>query len=267
MNSERARRVWSRISYSTETTVYLPTAGRLVEGAEVEDGDGVLDIGCGTGNVAITAARRGASVTGTDITPEMLEKARKRARVAGFEDRIEWREGDAIDLPFEDDAFDVTLSCLGHMYGDPPDEAARELLRVTRPGGHVGFVSWTPTSLYPSMAGVVSTYLSPDDLPDFTEPPFLWGDRATVEERLGDGVSGAEAEFETATVAYPALSPEEFWRKALARSGVFAEFLEDVDDEDIPELSERIVETVEDHFDGTTNTVELEYLLTEARVE
>jgi len=265
MKLERAKRVWSRTSYSAEATAYLPMAGMLVEEAGVEPGDRVLDIGCGTGNVGITAARRGARATGVDITPEMLEDARNRAHVAGVEENVEWREGDATSLTFEDDGFDVTLSCLGHMYGDPPDEAARELLRVTRPGGRVGFTSWTPTSLYPSMAGVVSTYLSPDDLPDFTEPPFFWGDRTTVEDRLGDSVS--EVEFETATLAYPVLSPEDFWQKTVERSGMFAEFLGGVDDEDLPELRERVLETVRERFDATRIAVELEYLLTTATVD
>lgn len=267
MELERMRQIWSRTSYTAEAKNYLPLAGRLVEGTAVgSDGNiRVLDVGCGTGNVAVTAARCGARATGVDITPEMLEKARKNARIAGVEERVEWSEGDATDLPFGDDAFDATLSCLGHMYGDPPEKAAGELLRVTRPGGRVGFTSWTPSGLYPSMAGIVTTYLSPDDLPEFSAPPFMWGDSGTVENRLGDGVEGTG--FETDTLSYPALSPEHFWRKTVARSGMFAEFLEKIDDEDLRELEERIIETIEDHFDESVNAVELEYLLTEATVK
>jgi len=268
METEDTRRVWSRGSYEEEASNYLPVAGRLVEAVGVDKGTEVLDVGCGTGNVSITAARRGADVTGVDITPEMLERARENAEVAGVENNTDWREGDTTDLPFGDDSFDATLSCLGHMYGDPPDDAARELLRVTRPGGRLGFVSWTPTSLYPAMAGVLVTYLSPDDLPDYTEPPFMWGDRATVEDRLegveGFGVSGVE--FETAEVGYPVLSPRRFWHETAARSGLFDELLGNVDADDLPELEERMVEKIDDYFDETGNAVELEYLLTTATV-
>lgn len=108
----------------------------------------------------------------------------------------------------------------------------------------------------------MTTYLSPDDLPEFSTPPFMWGDPGNVEDRLGDGIEGTE--FEKDTLFYPALSPEHFWQKTAGRSGMFAEFLEKVDDEDLSELQERMVETVEEHFDESRNAVELEYLLTEA---
>jgi len=251
--------VWTSGSYETVAPTYYSMAGRLVERTAVEADNEVLDIGCGTGTVAITAARRGARVTGVDITPSMLDRARTNAEIAGTEG-IEWREGNARELPFEDDSFDVTLSSLGHMYGDPPAETTAELLRVTRPNGSIGFTSWTPTSLYPFMSSVLTTYLSPGDLPEFTQPPFAWGDSDVVRDRLGEQADSLA--FETDTVISPALSPAHFWLETRDTSGPFVEFLDAVPEEKRPPLREEMIETIKPYFDGRRNGVELEYLLT-----
>lgn len=256
-------KVWSAGSYSEIAPKYSPMAGHLVEQTEISSEDHVLDIGCGTGTVAITAARRGAQVTGVDITPTFLQKAQANAEIAGIEN-LSWQEGDATDLPFDDNTFDVTVSNLGHMYGDPPDTAAQELLRVTRPSGRIGFTSWTPTSLYPSMAGIVMTVVPPENLPDFSEPPFLWGDTSTVQQRLGDSVENIE--FETETVQYQALSPEHFWQQTATNSGMFVEVLEAVTEKELSELREQLIEAIEPYFDNRENAVELEYRLTTAIV-
>lgn len=234
-------------------------AGHLVDASGVDAGDRILDVGCGTGNVAITAARRGGAVAGLDVTPAMIDRARRNAGIAGV-DGIEWHEGTATALPFAADSFDVTLSALGHMYGDPPEAAAGELRRVTRPGGRIGFTSWTPTGLFPIVAGLVSTYLAPRDLPDLSEPPFMWGDPDVVEERLSDHVKSLE--FDTGTVRYPALSPAHFWRDLTEHSGLFITFVEKVDDRS--DLRQETIRTIERHFDAGANVVELEYLLATA---
>lgn len=254
---------WSPESYAAMARHYLPMAGRLVERTGVQPDEEVLDVACGTGNVTITAARRDARVTGLDVTPAMLERARENARVADVDD-VTWREGDATDLPFEADAFDVTLSNLGHMYGDPPEAAARELCRVTRPGGRVGFTAWTPTSLFPELAGVLMAALPPAALPAFSEPPFAWGDPDVVRDRL-DG-DAASLEFETETVAYPAQSPAHFWREVSTHSAVFADALAVLDDDERADVAQQCTETVSRYFDGWENAVVLEYLVTEARI-
>lgn len=259
---QELRDAWTSGSYEEIAPNYLSMAGKLVERAAVDAGDAVLDIGCGTGSVALTAARRGARVTGIDVTPSMLDRAHENAAIAGVED-VEWYEGDAWDLPFEADTFDVTLSSLGHMYGDPPEETTRELLRVTRPGGRIGFTSWTPTGLFPFMAGVLTTYLSPEDLPEFSEPPFMWGDSDVVRARLGEHVE--HLAFETTTALYPAFSPEHFWQGQTETSGTFVELLRAVDEDDRPPLDAEMVETIRPYFDDSRNAVELEYLLTTAK--
>ncbi|AUX07829.1 SAM-dependent methyltransferase [Halalkaliarchaeum desulfuricum] len=263
ISADWAKRVWSAGSYAETAPSYLSMAAALVEKTAVSPEDEVLDVGCGTGNVAITAARRGASVTGIDISPTLLEQARTNAETAGVED-VSWQEGDATALPFEDNSFDVVLSNLGHMYGDPPEAATRELLRVTRPGGRIGVTSWTPSSLYPSMGGVAMSLLTPEDLPDFSAPPFLWGDPGTVRDRFGDAVETLQ--FETDTVQYPALSPDAFREQTVSTSGLFIEILDGVDDSDRQTLRKQLTETIEPYFDERANAVELEYLLSTATV-
>lgn len=260
-SKDHVRRVWTLGSYPDVGENFLSMAAHLVEAAGITANQRVLDVACGTGNVGITAARRGADVTGLDITPPMLEDARENAAVAGV-DSIDWREGDATALPFDDDEFDVSLSCVGHMFAQPPNEAGAELLRVTRPGGHIAFTSWTPESVVPAMAGVLQDYLPPD--PDAPAPPFAWGDTEIVRERLGDGIS--DLHFETGAVEQPILSPAHYWEGARTLSGLFIVALENVDDEAETALRADMIDVIEDYFDDSTNSVTMEYRLTRARV-
>ena len=258
---ERAKRVWTLGSYSDLAPHFLSMAARLVKTTNVSANDTVLDVGCGTGNVAIAAARRGASATGLDITPALLDQARENAAIAGVEETA-WREGTATDLPFDDGAFDITLSCVGHMFADPPDAAAQELLRVTRSGGHIAFTSWTPTSVVPAMGKTLTEYLPLN--PDAPDPPFLWGDPNVVRNRLGDDV--AELVFETGTVLVPVLSPAHYWEAAVTQSGTFIVALENVDENNRPALRGEMIETIEPYFDDSQNAVLMEYRLTKAVV-
>ncbi len=233
-------------------------AAAVVEAADVGPGDAILDVGTGTGSVAITAARRGADVTGVDITPALLEAAASHAAVAGVED-IAWEVGDAADLPYPDEHFDATISNLGHMYGDPPDAVADELRRVTVPGGRIAFTSWTPTTVFPVLAQQILPHLEPEDLPDFSAPPFLWGDPDVARDRMADGL----ASFDTAvaTTTYPARSPAHFWESMRTTSGLLIDVLEAVPAEAEEALTADAIETITAHFDDTRNAVELEYLL------
>lgn len=260
-SEEHVKHVWSLGSYPDIGRTFLSMAGHLVDAAEVDSTDEVLDVACGTGNVAITAARRGARVTGLDITPAMLDDARENAAIAGTED-VTWEEGNATDLPFEDDAFDVTLSCVGHMFANPPDAATSELLRVTRPGGRIGFTSWTPSSVVPEMAMALQEYLPPN--PDAPDPPFLWGDPDVVRERLGDGIS--DLEFTTGTVQQKSLSPAHIWEDVRTQSGLFIVPLEEVDDDDYPALRADMIEAIAEYYDDRLNAMVMEYRLTTATV-
>lgn len=260
-SKEHVRRVWTIGSYPDIGETFLSMAAHLVDTAEVEADENVLDVGCGTGNIAITAARRGAAVTGLDITPSLLEDARENAALAGVE-AIDWEEGDATDMPFGDDTFDVTLSCVGHMFANPPEAAATELLRVTKPGGRIAFTSWTPRSVVPAMAKVLQGYLPP--APDAPAPPFLWGDSEVVHERLSEGVS--DLTFETGVVEQLSLSPSHVWERVRAQSGMFIVALENVDGDDYPALRADMIETIDEYFDESQNAMEMEYRLTKASV-
>jgi len=137
----------------------------------IAPGDHVLDVAAGTGNVAIRAAAAGARVVGLDLTPELLDIAQRRAERAGV--GVEWLEGDAESLPFDDEAFDAVFSVFGVQFAPRHQIAAEELARVCRPGGRIGLVNWTPDGLIGQFFRVMSRYLPA--APDYASPPPLWG--------------------------------------------------------------------------------------------
>jgi SAM-dependent methyltransferase len=155
---------------------------RLVERVGVGPGTRVLDVACGTGNAAIPAARTGAQVTGVDLTPEMLDVARSRARDAGVD--IEWLEADAEDLPFEDRSFDVVLSTFGCMFAPRHEAVAEELVRVLRPGGRLAVCAWTPEGTIGDFFRTVGAHLPPP--PSIVDPPLRFGEEEHV-RRLFEG--------------------------------------------------------------------------------
>src|SRR5580658_689255 len=177
-----------------------PTAAKLVKFAGVKAGQQVLDVGCGTGVAAITAARAGAKVTALDLTPELLERARANSAIA--EVAVEWREGDAEQLPYGDAAFDVVLSQFGHMFAPRPAVALAEMLRVLKPGGTIAFSTWPPDLFIGRMFKQISSYLPPP--PPGVSPTPQWGDQNIVRERLGSAVK--DITFERGTMHVPALS-------------------------------------------------------------
>lgn len=258
---EQIRTEWSAGSYDVVGRAFVPMAARLVDAAGVGTGDTVLDVACGTGNVALTAARRGATVTGVDITPAMLATASDRAAVLDVD--VDWREGDAAALLVDDDAVDVTLSCLGHMFAHDPTTTAAELHRVTEPGGRIAFTAWTPESAIAAM--MIELASAVPEVPGAGPPPFLWGDPDVVRERLGDRV--ASLRFETGVVRYPALSPAHFWHAMTTTSGPVIVALEDVDSRDREALREAVIRALEEHFAEADNAMELEYRLVTATVQ
>jgi SAM-dependent methyltransferase len=179
-----------------------PEAAHLVRFAGVQPGDHVLDVGTGSGLVAIMAAQHGARVIGIDPTPALLTKAKDNAALAGCPD-IEWRDGAAELLPCADASFDVVLSQYAHMFSPQPESAAREMLRVLKPGGRIAFAAWTPDGLAPRLMGLTFRYLPP--APGAPPPsPFAWGDPDGVRGYLGANVR--DLTFERAALHLPALS-------------------------------------------------------------
>ena len=173
----------------------------LVRFAAVSAGQRVLDIGCGTGVVALTAARCGATVTGADLTPALLEVARYNAVLAGV--AINFQEADVEALPFSDASYDVVLSQFGHMFGPRPAVAVAEMLRVLKPGGVIAFSTWPPELYVGRMFALVGRY-SPT-MPEGVRSPIEWGHPDIVRERLGKAVS--DLRFDRGCLRFPALSP------------------------------------------------------------
>jgi SAM-dependent methyltransferase len=177
---------------------------RIVRRIGVQPGEDVLDVACGTGNAAIRAAQAGGTVVGVDLTPELFEAGRREAAAAGVE--IEWVQGDAEELPYADESFDVVLSTFGCMFAPRHAVTAHELARMLRPGGRLAVASWTPDGAMGEFFRSVGAYLPPP--PPIAEPPALWGSEAHVSDLFAD--MGVELTFERDSVARaPFGSPDE----------------------------------------------------------
>jgi SAM-dependent methyltransferase len=181
----------------------IPSAAQLVLHAKIQAGQRVVDLACGTGVVAITAARLGAKVTGLDLTPELLARARENAAIAEVD--VDFHEGDVEALPFQDAEFDVVVSQYGHMFAPRPEVAVAEMLRVLRPGGTLAFSTWPPELFTGRMFALASRYAGPPPVPAPAPPP-LWGDPNVVRERLGSAVR--DIVFSRAEMVAATLSPK-----------------------------------------------------------
>jgi SAM-dependent methyltransferase len=195
-------------------------AAQLVKLAGVRAGQRVLDVACGTGVVAITAARAGAQVSALDLTPELLERARQNGQLA--EVQVDWHEGDVEHLPFADAAFDVVLSQFGHMFAPRPAVAIAEMLRVLKPGGTIAFSTWPPELFVGRMFKLTSSYLPPP--PPGVAPPPQWGDDKVVRERLGNAVK--DITFQRDTLRAPALSPQHYRAMTERTAGPLVKLIE-----------------------------------------
>jgi SAM-dependent methyltransferase len=202
------QRIWSEGDFAMVATIAQIVGERLCEAVDLLPGERVLDVACGSGNAAIAAARRFTEVTGLDYVPALLERGRERAAAERLE--IEFVEGDAEALPFEDGSFDVVLSTFGVMFAPDHPRAAAELLRVCRPGGRIGMSNWTPDGLVGEMFMIGSRHAPP---PVPLEPPTRWGTEERLRELLGDGISSLETRKREFTLRFH--SPEhwlEFFR-------------------------------------------------------
>jgi SAM-dependent methyltransferase len=202
---EVQRKVWSSGDWPDLAKVIQPVADGLVEVADIKDGQDVLDIGTGSGNVAIRAAERGAKVTGVDITPELFDAARARAKEAGVE--VEWVEGDAADLPAPDHSFDRVLSVFGNMFAPIHQQSADELVRVTRRRGLFAICAWTPESRNGRMFKILGEAMPPP--PEGVERPVLWGEEEHVRELFAG--KDVELQFETDTAGWDWESAESWF--------------------------------------------------------
>jgi SAM-dependent methyltransferase len=258
------RAMWALGDYPTVAAEIIPDLGAvLVEACGVKRGDRVLDVAAGSGNAAIPAARAGASVVASDLTPELFDPGRERAAQHGV--KVEWREADAEALPFADGEFDVVLSCVGVMFAPHHQAAADELTRVCRPGGTIGLLSWTPEGFIGQMLATMKPYAPPP--PPGAQPPPLWGNENHVLTLLGDRVTDISARRQTVTVDHFANS-EAFRDYFKTRYGpTIATYRGIAEDPDrVAALDLSLAELAQRHDRGSETTVmDWEYLLFTAR--
>jgi ubiquinone/menaquinone biosynthesis C-methylase UbiE len=173
----RQQAMWASGDFAVIGTTLQITGESLCEAVDVEAGSRVLDVACGNGNASLAAARRGARVTGIDYVPQLLRGAADRARAERLE--IEFVEGDAERLPFEDGHFDVALSTYGIMFAPDQQQAAREIVRVVKPGGKIGLCNWTPEGFIGQLLKTVGKHVPP---PAGVASPIYWGSEAHLQD-------------------------------------------------------------------------------------
>jgi SAM-dependent methyltransferase len=206
------RALWASGDYAAVAAELIPALGpELVRACGVRVGQRVLDVGAGTGNAAIPAAEQGAVVTAADLTPELLDTGRQLAVARGVE--LDWVEADAESLPFPDDSFDVVMSCVGAMFAPRHQVVADELVRVTRSGGTIGMINWTPEGFIGNLFRTMAPYAPPP--PPGATPPPRWGDAQHVRELFGDRVTELETRRQQVVMDQCADPVEfrEYWKR------------------------------------------------------
>jgi SAM-dependent methyltransferase len=183
----RQQKTWASGDYAVIGAFLQIVGEQLCESADLQAGSTVLDVATGNGGTAIAAARRFTDVTGSDYVPELIERARERARAERYP--ITFEVGDAEELPYADASFDYVLSTFGVMFVADHPRAAKELVRVCKPGGTIAFANWSPTGFIGRMFKTIGAHVPP---PAGVTSPLMWGTENYVRELLGDGVDDVD---------------------------------------------------------------------------
>ena len=234
--------MWGTGDYRAVAEKVTSIAEVLVRCAQIQSGMTVLDVACGTGNAGIAAAKLGARVTGLDLSPGLIAIARQRGAEANVD--IEWREGDAQALPFDDHSFDVVISAIGHMFAPDHRRTAGELRRVSRTDGRIAIACWTPEGSIGAMFTRLGEISAPP--PAGAESPLLWGTEDHVRELLGDGV-----EFERHAVEFDEATPAAYADFMLTSFPPLIAMRADLGDDIVRETYMRWVDEVNEADDGT----------------
>jgi ubiquinone/menaquinone biosynthesis C-methylase UbiE len=181
---QRQRAMWASGDFSVIGTTLQIVGETLCEAAELDAGAQVLDVACGNGNAALAAAHRFCHVVGLDYVPSLLERAKERASAERL--AVDFVEGDAEELPFPSASFDAVISTFGVMFAPDQARAARELVRVTKPGGRIALANWTPEGFVGRMLVTVAKHVPP---PAGVASPIYWGNEDRLRE-LFPNVSG-----------------------------------------------------------------------------
>ncbi|HTS67201.1 MAG TPA: class I SAM-dependent methyltransferase [Candidatus Acidoferrales bacterium] len=193
----RLRTTWMAGDYDRFSRYMEPDARSFYERLDVPPGAHLLDIACGSGQLALIAAREGVRVTGVDIAENLIERAQARSLAEGLP--ADFQVADAESLPFPDAAFDVVVSLIGAMFAPRPQLVARELTRVCVPGGTIAMANWTAEGFVGTMFKTIAKFIAPSGMPS----PLLWGDEAAVRERLGSQVCDLRLARRQYTFDYP----------------------------------------------------------------
>jgi SAM-dependent methyltransferase len=261
MFKQRQRATWSAGKWDRVAELIVPVGQAVLAAADLEPGMVVLDVGTGSGStISIPAAQMGAKVTGSDLTPELFDDARRRAVEAGVE--VDWVEADAEALPFPDNAFDRVFSTFGHMFAPRHAVAASEMARVCRPDGQITTSTWAPEGSTGTMFKTLAKYLPPP--PDGVESPLAWGTEDHAREIYEP--LGLELRFshDTNYVEFPSASEqmafmsENFGPLVMARAALGDRW---------PELEADLMATTEEWNEATDGSVRFpqQYLITVAR--
>lgn len=205
----RLKAIWTAGDYDRFSRYMEGSAREFYERLDIAPGSQLLDVACGSGQLALMAAKDGMEVTGVDIAGNLVQRAQARAQAEGL--KVRFQEADAEALPFDDASFDVVVSLIGAMFAPRPELVARELLRVCVPGGTIAMANWTPQGFIGQMFKTIAKFIAPSGMPS----PVLWGDEPTVRERLGHGFSQLSLTRRQYLFSYP-FPPSEvvefFWQ-------------------------------------------------------
>jgi SAM-dependent methyltransferase len=251
----RLKSIWTAGDYDRFSRFMEGGAREFYERLNIAPGCKLLDVACGSGQLALMAAKDGIEVTGVDLAGNLVERARSRAQAEGLTTRFE--EADAEALPFDDASFDVVTSLIGAMFAPRPQLVAQELLRVCVPGGTIAMANWTPQGFIGQMFKAVSKFIAPSGMP----APVLWGDESTVRERLGHGLSELSVTRRQYLFDYP-FPPSEVVEFFRLYYGPTNKAFESLDDEGQVQLRQELETLWAAHNQGGTDcTVVLaEYL-------
>jgi ubiquinone/menaquinone biosynthesis C-methylase UbiE len=252
----KLKATWSAGDFGQIARYYADEAEAFIKRLDLEPGMKVLDVACGTGNLAIPAARLGATVTGVDIAANSVEQARQNAKAEGLNAKFD--EGDAEALPYDDASFDAVVTMFGAMFAPRPELVASELKRVCRPGGFIAMANWTPNGFIGQMFKITSSHVPP---PPGMPSPVLWGVEEKVRERFGEGISKLETRLQKVTFRFP-FSPAEVVEHFRLYYGPAQKAMGALDEQKGAALRKDLEELYTTHnqaTDGTTR-VEAEYM-------
>ena len=252
----RLRATWIAGDFGEIARFYTRDAEDFINRLDLKPGMKVLDVACGTGNLALPAARAGAEVIGIDIAPNLVEQARENAQREGL--KAQFEEGDAEAMRYESAEFDAVVTMFGAMFTPRPEAVANEMKRVCRPGGIIAMANWTPAGFIGQMFKTMSGHVTP---PAGMPSPLMWGVEENVRQRFGLGISNLEAKTQMVTFAFP-FSPAEVVEHFRLYYGPTQKAFETLDESKQAALRKDLEALWSEHnraTDGTTH-VESEYL-------